>query len=118
MIGRSLYTVTLRLSSLNWKDSITTVLQTMAKKFRFNRDTPKVVISQDKKVPEPQPQVTPTPQKEMNQPEPLYCIEENVTTGWEVLETNLTRANCESKFKWYAEQLCLSPQSIRIRRVR
>ena len=121
MIGRSLYTVTLRLSSLNWKDSITTVLQTMAKKFRFNRDTPKVVISQDKKVPEPvqpQPQVTPQPQKEMNQVEPLYCIEENVTTGWEVLETNLTRANCESKFKWYAEQLCLSPQSIRIRRVR
>lgn len=124
MIGRSLYTVTLRLSSLNWKDSITTVFTTMAKKFRFNRDTPKVVISQDKKVPEPvqpQPQVTPQQQKtqkEMNQAEPLYCIEENVTTGWEVLETNLTRANCESKFKWYAEQLCLSPQSIRIRRVR
>ena len=117
MIGRSLYTVTLRLSSLNWKDSITTVFTIMAKKFRFNRDTPKVVISQDKKVPEPQPQ-TQQPQKEMNQPEPLYCIEENVTTGWEVLETNLTRANCESKFKWYAEQLCLSPQSIRIRRVR
>ena len=118
MIGRSLYTATLRLSSLNWKDSIKTVFTTMAKKFRFNRDTPKVVISQDKKVPEPQPQSTPTPQKEMNQPEPLYCIEENVTTGWEVLETNLNRTNCESKFKWYAEQLCLSPQSIRIRRIR
>ena len=120
MIGRSLYTVTLRLSSLNWKDSIRTVFTTMAKKFRFNRDTPKVVISQDKKVPEPiqQPQ-QPTPQKEMTQQqEPLYCIEENVTTGWEVLETNLTRANCESKFKWYAEQLCLSPQSIRIRRIK
>lgn len=119
MIGRSLYTVTLRLSSLNWKDSITTVLSTMAKKFRFNRDTPKVVISQDKKVPEPVQQPTPTQQEQpkMSQ-EPLYCIEENVTTGWEVLETNLTRTNCESKFKWYAEQLCLSPQSIRIRRVR
>ena len=119
MIGRSLYTATLRLSSLNWKDSIKTVFTIMAKKFRFNRDTPKVVISQDKKVPEPQPQVTPTPQKEMTQqPEPLYCIEENVTTGWEILETNLNRTNCESKFKWYAEQLCLSPQSIRIRRIR
>ena len=116
MIGRSLYTVTLRLSSLNWKDSITTVFTIMAKKFRFNKDTPKVVISQEKKV--PQPQVTPQPQKEMNQPEPLYCIEENVTTGWEVLETNLTRANCESKFKWYAEQFTLPPQSIRIRRVK
>ena len=119
MIGRSLYTVTLRLSSLNWKDSITTVFTIMAKKFRFNRDTPKVVISQDKKVPEPQPQVTQQEQSPVTQQqEPLYCIEENVTTGWEVLETNLNRTNCESKFKWYAEQLCLSPQSIRIRRVR
>ena len=117
MIGRSLYTVTLRLSSLNWKDSITTVFTIMAKKFRFNKDTPKVVISQEKKVPQPQPQLTPQPQKEMNQPEPLYCIEENVTTGWEVLETNLTRANCESKFKWYAEQFTIPPQSIRIRRI-
>ena len=117
MIGRSLYTVTLRLSSLNWKDSIRTVFTIMAKKFRFNRDTPKVVISQDKKVPEPQPQVQQQEQTKMTQ-EPLYCIEENVTTGWEVLETNLTRTNCESKFKWYAEQLCLSPQSIRIRRIK
>ena len=37
------------------KDSIKTVLlmtvKTMAKKFRFNKDTPKVVISQEKKVP-------------------------------------------------------------------
>ena len=120
MIGRSLYTVTLRLSSLNWKDSITTVFTIMAKKFRFNRDTPKVVISQDKKVPEPQQQKTQVTQQEQTKmkQEPLYCIEENVTTGWEVLETNLNRTNCESKFKWYAEQLCLSPQSIRIRRVR
>ena len=93
----------------------------MAKKFRFNRDTPKVVISQDKKVPEPVQQQTPqpTPQKEMTQqPEPLYCIEENVTTGWEILETDLTKANCESKYKWYAEQFTIPPQSIRIRRVR
>ena len=94
----------------------------MAKKFRFNKDTPKVVISQDKKVPEPrttQPKQEQTPMsQEPEQQEPLYCIEENVTTGWEILETNLTKANCESKFKWYAEQLCLSPQSIRIRRVR
>jgi len=117
MIGRSLYTVTLRLSSLNWKDSITTVFTIMAKKFRFNKDTPKVVISQEKKVPQPQPkqqEQTPMPKEQ----EPLYCIEENVTTGWEILETNLNRANCESKFKWYAQQLCLSPQSIRIRRVK
>lgn len=113
MIGRSLYTVTLCLSSLNWKDSITTVFTIMAKKFRFNKDTPKVVISQDKKVPQPKPQE----QTKMTQ-EPLYCIEENVTTGWEILETDLTKANCESKFKWYAEQLCLSPQSIRIRRIK
>jgi len=112
MIGRSLYTVTLRLSSLNWKDSITTVFTIMAKKFRFNKDTPKVVISQEKKVPQPKQQ------KEMTQQqEPLYCIEENVTTGWEILETNLNKTNCESKFKWYANQLCLSPQSIRIRRI-
>ena len=117
MIGRSLYTVTLRLSSLNWKDSIRTVFTIMAKKFRFNRDTPKVVISQDKKVPEPVQQPQQQEQTKMTQ-EPLYCIEENVTTGWEVLETNLTRTNCESKFKWYAEQLCLSPQSIRIRRIK
>ena len=117
MIGRSLYTVTLRLSSLNWKDSITTVLLIMAKKFRFNKNTPKVVISQDKKVPEPVQQTQQQEQTKMTQ-EPLYCIEENVTTGWEVLETNLTRNNCESKFKWYAEQLCLSPQSIRIRRIK
>ena len=117
MIGRSLYTVTLRLSSLNWKDSITTVLLIMAKKFRFNKDTPKVVISQEKKVPQPQqPKQEQTPMSA--EPEPLYCIEENVTTGWEVLETNLTRANCESKFKWYAEQFTIPPQSIRIRRVK
>ena len=116
MIGRSLYTVTLRLSSLNWKDSITTVFTIMAKKFRFNKDTPKVVISQEKKVPQPQPKQEQTSMSQ--EPEPLYCIEENVTTGWEVLETNLTRANCESKFKWYAEQFTIPPQSIRIRRVR
>ena len=117
MIGRSLYTVTLRLSSLNWKDSIKTVLSIMAKKFRFNKDTPKVVISQEKKVPEPQPQ-PPQPAPKMTEQEPLYCIEENVTTGWEILETDLTKANCESKYKWYAEQFTIPPQSIRIRRVR
>ena len=95
----------------------------MAKKFRFNKDTPKVVISQEKKVPEPQPPTgaqpqQPKPQKEMTEQEPLYCIEENVTTGWEILETDLTKANCESKYKWYAEQFTIPPQSIRIRRVR
>ena len=118
MIGRSLYTVTLRLSSLNWKDSITTVLLIMAKKFRFNKNTPKVVISQDKKVPEPIQQTQQQEQTKMTEQEPLYCIEENVTTGWEILETNLTKANCESKYKWYAEQFTIPPQSIRIRRVR
>ena len=88
----------------------------MAKKFRFNKDTPKVVISQEKKVPEP---VIKQEQKPMpQQQEPLYCIEENVTTGWEILETNLTKTNCESKYKWYAEQFTIPPQSIRIRRVR
>jgi hypothetical protein len=95
----------------------------MAKKFRFNKDTPKVVISQEKKVPEPQPQqqqqeTTPQQTPKMTEQEPLYCIEENVTTGWEILETNLTKANCESKYKWYAEQFTIPPQSIRIRRVR
>ena len=121
MIGRSLYTVTLRLSSLNWKDSIKTVLLIMAKKFRFNKDTPKVVISQEKKVPEPQPPTGAQPPQQapkMTEQEPLYCIEENVTTGWEILETDLTKANCESKYKWYAEQFTIPPQSIRIRRVR
>ena len=79
MIGRSLYTVTLRLSSLNWKDSIKTVLLIMAKKFRFNKDTPKVVISQEKKVPEPQPPTGAQPPQQapkMTEQEPLYCIEE------------------------------------------
>ena len=71
---------------------------------RFTVKQPEVIVNI-------QPKVQPTP-------EPLYCIEENVTTGWEVLETNLTRANCESKFKWYAEQFTIPPQSIRIRRVR
>ena len=80
----------------------------MAKRFRrTNNNVPKVVISKDQPVPQKKPD-----------PEALYCIEENVTTGWEVLETNLTRANCESKFKWYAEQFTLPPQSIRIRRVK
>ena len=116
MIGRSLYTVTLRLSSLNWKDSITTVFTIMAKKFRFNKDTPKVVISQEKKVPQPQPKQEQTPMPK--EQEPLYCIEENVTTGWEILETDLTKTNCESKYTWYAEQFTIPPQSIRIRRVR
>ena len=89
----------------------------MAKKFRFNKDTPKVVISQEKKVPEPQP-TPPQNAPKMTEQEPLYCIEENVTTGWEILETDLTKANCESKYKWYAEQFTIPPQSIRIRRVR
>ena len=88
----------------------------MAKKFRFNKDTPKVVISQEKKVPQPQPKQEQTPMPK--EQEPLYCIEENVTTGWEILETDLTKANCESKYKWYAEQFTIPPQSIRIRRVR
>ena len=71
---------------------------------RFTVKQPEVIVNI-------QPKVQPTP-------EPLYCIEENVTTGWEILETDLTKANCESKYKWYAEQFTIPPQSIRIRRVR
>ena len=108
MIGRSLYTATLRLSSLNWKDSIKTLFrkEPMAKKFRFNKDTPKVVISQDKQPPKKQPD-----------PQALYCIEENVTTGWEVLETNLTRENCKQKFAFYSDNFGLPPDRIRVRRI-
>ena len=46
-----------------------------------------------------------------------YCIEENVTTGWEVIETDLTKENARSKYKHYFDVLGLSPQSIRIRRI-
>ena len=80
----------------------------MAKRMRrTNGNVPKVVIAKDQPVPQKQPD-----------PEALYCIEENVTTGWEILETDLTKANCESKFKWYAEQFTIPPQSIRIRRIK
>ena len=47
-----------------------------------------------------------------------YCIEENVTTGWEVIETDLTKENARSKYKHYFDVLGLSPQSIRIRRIK
>lgn len=79
----------------------------MAKRFRrTNNNVPKVVISKDQPVPQKKPD-----------PEALYCIEENVTTGWEILETNLTRTNCEQKYNHYANNIGLNPHSIRIRRI-
>ena len=77
------------------------------RRFNLNTNTPKVVISQSQELP--------TTKQEENA---LYCIEENVTTGWEILETDLTKTNCESKYKWYAEQFTIPPQSIRIRRIK
>ena len=92
----------------------------MAKKFRFNKDTPKVVISQEKKVPEPQPPTGAQPPQQapkMTEQEPLYCIEENVTTGWEILETNLNKENARAKYNHYADILGVNPQSLRLRRI-
>ena len=113
MIGRSLYTATLRLSSLNWKDSITSLRNKLMPKRRFNLNTntptgaPKVVISQSQELPTP-----PTPEN------PLYCIEENVTTGWEIIETNLTKENCKSKYEHIMSTTGLPPHSVRIRRIK
>ena len=84
----------------------------MAKRFKFNKNTPKVVISEDKPVP---PVPTPTPPQQ--QTNPLYCIEENVTTGWEVIETNLTKENCQSKYNHIVNTTGLPPYSLRIRRI-
>ena len=106
MIGRSLYTATLRLSSLNWKDSIVTLWRRqMAKKFNVNK--PQVVISPSQKLPT-------TKQEETA----LYCIEENVTTGWEIVETNLTKENCKSKYDHIINTTGLPPYSLRIRRIK
>ena len=95
MIGRSLYTATLRLSSLNWKVSIVTFFRgkpkPMAKGFNVNK-----------------------PQEETA----LYCIEENVTTGWEVIETNLTKESCKSKYEHIINTTGLPLHALRIRRVR
>ena len=51
------------------------------------------------------------------QQEPLYCIEENVTTGWEIIETNLTKENCKSKYDHIINTTGLPPYSLRIRRI-
>ncbi len=83
-----------------------------------------MVISEDKPVPLPQQQTTQTPQAvtpptppTQQQTNPLYCIEENVTTGWEVVETNLTKENCESKYNHIVNTTGLPPYSLRIRRI-
>ena len=96
----------------------------MAKRFKFNKNTPKVVISQDKPIPEVTPTPTPTPQAVTPTPPtqkptgaPLYCIEENVTTGWEIVETNLTKENCKSKYNHIVNTTGLPPYSLRIRRI-
>ena len=73
-----------------------------------------MVISEDK----PVPVVTPTPPTPKQQTQnPLYCIEENVTTGWEVIETNLTKENCQSKYDHIINTTGLPPYSLRIRRI-
>ena len=74
------------------------------------RHDKKFTVKQPEVIVNIQPKVQPTP-------EPLYCIEENVTTGWEILETNLTRTNCEQKYNHYANNIGLNPRSIRIRRI-
>ena len=55
---------------------------------RFTVKQPEVIVNIQPKV---QPQPKPTV-------EPLYCIEENVTTGWEILETNLNKENARAKY--------------------
>ena len=101
MIGKSLYTAILRLSSLNWKDSIVTFFRgkPMAKGFNIK---PQVVVSQG------------LPSTEQN---PLYCIEENVTTGWEIIETNLTKDACKSKYEHIINTTGLPLSAVRIRRI-
>jgi len=84
----------------------------MAKRFKFNKNTPKVVISEDKPVTTGAP--TPT---QNSTGAPLYCIEENVTTGWEIVETNLTKENCKSKYDHIINTTGLPPYSLRIRRI-
>ena len=85
----------------------------MSKQKKFTvRKAPEVKVNIPTGVQQPQPQTEPTGA------DARYCIEENVTTGWEVIETDLTKENARSKYKHYFDVLGLSPQSIRIRRIR
>ena len=79
------------------------------RRFNLNTNTPKVVISQSQELPTPTTQSAPE--------NPLYCIEENVTTGWEIIETNLTKENCKSKYDHIINTTGLPPYSLRIRRI-
>ena len=48
----------------------------------------------------------------------LFEIQELATTGWEVIETDLTKENCKQKWKHYFNVIGLPPGSMRIRRIR
>ena len=72
---------------------------------RFTVKQPEVIVNIQPKV-QPKPTV-----------EPLYCIEENVTTGWEILETNLNKENARAKYNHYADILGVNPNSLRLRRI-
>tara|TARA_B100002019_G_scaffold282437_1_gene287680 strand:+ start:495 stop:725 length:231 start_codon:yes stop_codon:yes gene_type:complete len=75
----------------------------MAKGFNIK---PQVVIS---------PKLPPTQQTPTGAP--LYCIEENVTTGWEIIETNLTKEACKSKYDHIINTTGLPLSAVRIRRI-
>ena len=79
------------------------------RRFNLNTNIPKVVISQSQELPTGAQQQTENP---------LYCIEENVTTGWEIIETNLTKENCKSKYEHIMSTTGLPPHSVRIRRIK
>ena len=74
----------------------------MAKGFNIK---PQVVISS---------KLPPTQQQQQT---PLYCIEENVTTGWEIVETNLTKEACKSKYDHIINTTGLPLSAVRIRRI-
>ena len=68
-----------------------------------NYSAPKVKVEIDLDLPEDQQ---------------LFEIQELATTGWEVIETNLTKENCKQKWKHYFNVLGLPPGSMRIRRIK
>tara|TARA_B100001758_G_scaffold171834_1_gene148803 strand:- start:667 stop:933 length:267 start_codon:yes stop_codon:yes gene_type:complete len=50
--------------------------------------------------------------------EQRYEIQELATTGWECIESDLTKENCKQKWKHYFNVLGLPPGSMRIRRIK
>lgn len=48
--------------------------------------------------------------------QPLYRIEELITTGWEPLKNNLTREQASQEYKLLVEHEGLNPNRLRVRR--